>query len=651
MFYNYPPIGFIMGLIGRIKLAKASSGAGSVVTVVIIVVTAVGLSILSYENSTAASNRVLDLASNEARSSAVIQAHTLSAVLANKIESVDDNLKIMSGAKAIQDQDIEGAKHLFASAQESTSDITSGYSWLDKDGKVLWAASFSNPETYRKFAGSDFSHRDYYSQPRETLSPYYSTVFEAVDGIPRLTVSYPILVGQGDGQVFQGVVSGGIQVDTLGRYLEDQVTPDFQSSMGLLDRSGLILFSSSSPQNVGKNIFDPEIQSIIPEEIKEPFNLFVRDSLNGNKGSGDVSANNVTSTIAYEPVIIDGNDFAILYIVMPHPVAGAAVSLIEQQRTINLVTIALIGAVAAGIATVVLIWNKRLARLVLSRTDELKISNQDLGESNRLLQESNAKLVTANEKLAESNEQLKVHDKLQQEFVNIAAHELRTPIQPLLGAAEMIETGFGDRDKVEITRPEVELILRNAKRLERLSSDILEISRIDSGGLKLRKENFSLSHIIALSVRDTKSQIAFNPEKLKIAYHPDDTFVSADREKITQVIINLLTNAIKFTNAGTISITTQKDTANEFVEVTVRDTGAGIDPEVVPRLFEKFVTKSEKGTGIGLYISKKIVEAHGGAIVGGNNIGGPGAVFSFTIPLAHEEGELTESSRQNRNSK
>ena len=132
------------------------------------------------------------------------------------------------------------------------------------------------------------------------------------------------------------------------------------------------------------------------------------------------------------------------------------------------------------------------------------------------------------------------------------------------------------------------------------------------------------------------NQSNFNPDKLTIRYHADDIFVHADREKTLQVITNLLTNAIKFTDEGTISVTTQRDKDNKLALVTVRDSGSGIDREIVSKLFEKFATKSERGTGIGLYISKKIVEAHGGNILGENNLDGPGATFKFTIPLAED---------------
>jgi signal transduction histidine kinase len=258
-------------------------------------------------------------------------------------------------------------------------------------------------------------------------------------------------------------------------------------------------------------------------------------------------------------------------------------------------------------------WNRSL-------TEGIRTGTEALDQSNR--------------QLKELNEQLLIHDKLQKEFVNVAAHELRTPIQPLLGAAELIESQLNDKDRIEVTRPEVEMILRNAKRLERLSSDILEISRIESGGINLRMEKFSLSYLIAEAIRDAKAQSNFDPDKLAIMYNADDIFVDADREKIIQVVANLLTNAIKFTQVGTIVVTTQRLNDSRFAQVTVKDSGPGIHPEIKPRLFEKFVTKSEQGTGIGLYISKKIIEAHGGTISGENNNDGPGAVFTFRIPLA-----------------
>ena len=594
--------------------------------VVIIVIAAIGLSFVSYQYSSLSARQILDLGSEEARSNAKIQAHDLSAVLANKIESASDNLETIASSKTLQNQDIEGAIPLLNAAQKSSADITSSYSWLDEDGKIVWVTSFSNATLRQQFTGADFSYREYYSQPRDTLKPYFSTLIESIDSVPRLTISYPIIGKQIDAaegsSTFKGVVVAGIEVNALGKFVQEQLVPDYKSSVGLIDRNGIILYSSSSSQYVGKSIFGPEIQSILQPDVKEPFNQFIRDSLTGKTGSGDFTSQGKTSTVAYNPVTIKGNEFAIMYIVTPHEFAGTVVALVEQQRTLNSIIIVGIGAVSAGIAALVLTWNKRLERMVSKKTSELISRTEELEISNRNLEKA--------------YEDLKIHEKLQTEFVNIAAHELRTPIQPLLGAAELIESQFQGKDKIEVTHPEIEMILRNAKRLERLSSDILEISRIESGALRLNRETFSLAYIIAGAVKDAMNQSNFNPDKLTIRYHADDIFVHADKEKTIQVITNLLTNAIKFTDEGTISVTTQRDKDNKLALVTVRDSGSGIDSEIVSKLFEKFATKSERGTGIGLYISKKIVEAHGGNILGENNLDGPGATFKFTIPLAED---------------
>jgi len=605
-------------------LPKTSSR--STPLVVIIVIAAIGLSFVSYQYSSLSARQILDLGSEEARSNARIQAHDLSAVLANKIESASDNLETIASSKTLQNQDIEGAIPLLNAAQKSSADITSSYSWLDEDGKIVWATSFSNATLRQQFTGADFSYREYYSQPRDTLKPYFSTLIESIDSVPRLTISYPIIGKQIDAaegsSTFKGVVVAGIEVNALGKFVQEQLVPDYKSSVGLIDRNGIILYSSSSSQYVGKSIFGPEIQSILQPDVKEPFNQFIRDSLTGKTGSGDFTSQGKTSTVAYNPVTIKGNEFAIMYIVTPHEFAGTVVALVEQQRTLNSIIIVGIGAVSAGIAALVLTWNKRLERMVSKKTSELISRTEELEISNRNLEKA--------------YEDLKIHEKLQTEFVNIAAHELRTPIQPLLGAAELIESQFQGKDKIEVTHPEIEMILRNAKRLERLSSDILEVSRIESGALRLNRETFSLAYIIAGAVKDAMNQSNFKPDKLTIRYHADDIFVHADREKTIQVITNLLTNAIKFTDEGTISVTTQRDKDNKLALVTVRDSGSGIDSEIVSKLFEKFATKSERGTGIGLYISKKIVEAHGGNILGENNLDGPGATFKFTIPLAED---------------
>jgi two-component system sensor histidine kinase VicK len=226
---------------------------------------------------------------------------------------------------------------------------------------------------------------------------------------------------------------------------------------------------------------------------------------------------------------------------------------------------------------------------------------------------------------------------MQKEFINTAAHELRTPVQPILGMAELIELSFeGGKGKTEISKDDIEIILRNAKRLERLSSDVLETARIESQSLRLNKEQFGLKEVISGSVRDAENQIV--DRDITIWYNPKkDIVVYADKGRILEVISNILDNAIKFTHKGNITISAEvknnNNNNNDEVIVLIRDEGTGIDDEIASSLFTKFATKSEKGTGLGLYISKSIVEAHGGKIWAKNNEEGKGATCGFSLPL------------------
>jgi Osmosensitive K+ channel histidine kinase len=235
-------------------------------------------------------------------------------------------------------------------------------------------------------------------------------------------------------------------------------------------------------------------------------------------------------------------------------------------------------------------------------------------------------------------EKLKEADKVQKEFINIAAHELRTPIQPVLGLSEILHSKIKDTKQREL----LDVITRNAKRLQRLSEDILDVTRIESQSLILNKEQFNLNDVISNAIQDHKNEIEKTNGNLKLLYetndyNDDNILVVADRTRLIQVISNLIRNAIKFTKEGVISINARKETTNDNdnnqVVISVKDTGSGIDPDILPRLFSKFATKSFEGTGLGLFISKSIIENHGGRIWAENNVDGKGATFSFSIPI------------------
>jgi signal transduction histidine kinase len=258
-------------------------------------------------------------------------------------------------------------------------------------------------------------------------------------------------------------------------------------------------------------------------------------------------------------------------------------------------------------------------------------------------------LKESKEKLEETNEQLKEHDKMQREFINIASHELKTPTQAILGYSTLIQRHPERRDEM------IRAIERNAIRLQSLTNSILDVSRIESQTLKLNKEKFNINEKIRNVVEDIKSkgdeiEIAFTDPKV------DPMVVEADKIRIYEVISNLLTNAIKFTQKSysdssngisTITIFTdiksnqayKKGSSNSGIEeviISIRDRGMGINPNVQEKLFSKFVTTSDTGSGLGLFISKGIVEAHGGRIWAENNADGKGATFAFSLPLSKE---------------
>jgi signal transduction histidine kinase len=251
-------------------------------------------------------------------------------------------------------------------------------------------------------------------------------------------------------------------------------------------------------------------------------------------------------------------------------------------------------------------------------------------------------LLSWNKKLVSANLKLQEKDKMQIEFINIAAHELRTPLQPILALTDLLSQGIKDNEQLHL----LNMISRNAKRLKRLSDDILDITKIESNTLSLNKEQFSLDELIPEVIKDFKN----NPNHKQIRFEYNN-FVNkytlfADKNRISQVLSNLIENSVKFIDGeGKISVTVEKkdvgksspisiETNNkDMIFVTVKDDGKGIDKEIMPKLFTKFITKSFQGTGLGLYISKKIVEAHGGSLSADNNLDGKGATLCFSLPL------------------
>ena len=230
------------------------------------------------------------------------------------------------------------------------------------------------------------------------------------------------------------------------------------------------------------------------------------------------------------------------------------------------------------------------------------------------------------------NEQLKLHDKMQKEFINIASHEMKTPTQAILGMSGLLQYYPEKKDEL------IEIIRRNAKRLQTLTNDILDVTRIESQTLQLEKERFNIYGLLSDLIKDYTERIKSDNKNIELLYEQQNIncpiLVEGDKGRINQVLSNLLNNALKFTEEGQIVVDAHESNNKKDIIVSIIDTGSGINKDIFTKLFSKFATKSSQGTGLGLFISKSIIEAHGGKIWAKNNKD-RGSTFMFTLPITN----------------
>jgi signal transduction histidine kinase len=235
-----------------------------------------------------------------------------------------------------------------------------------------------------------------------------------------------------------------------------------------------------------------------------------------------------------------------------------------------------------------------------------------------------------NQQLRLTNKELKMRDKMKDEFISIASHELKNPVQPILGFAYLAKKGKIPHDEAW------DGVLEHARRLKRLATDILDVSKIESGSLNYKMEKIRINQVI----REVVDSLRINLQKgvlMETNLDRSDIEIRADKERIIQMLGNIIENAIKFTKQGTIRVSSQERPDLNKIEITISDTGGGIDYDILPKLFGKFVTMSvkegmEHGTGLGLFIAREIVTSHGGEINAYNNNEG-GATFKVTLPI------------------
>ena len=631
------------------------------------------ISISTYQFFIDNSKKIDSIALQNIIDNSEFQVEELAISLSNKIATVTSNLEIISNSPSIN-MHLPNAKSLLYSGQKTTNNLTEFYAWLDKEGKIVWVTLFDNKTIYEKNADFNSSHREHFNVVKSTLQPHITPVIKSITGSNTIFISYPILANQTNNnisdiiqnydnnntnninnipiltqqekiqqqqqqqyietkknsdKVFDGTILTGINTTSMIKLLENQVSPKNRSAINLIDREGLIVTASNPEFNglvINSESYKQTLDRFYDEQNQEIISKAIDNILLGKSGSAGIIKDRFgnLSIISYTPVMTNGQTLFYVFLTSPYEFATEVDNLILQQQNFAMGSIIIIGIIALLVAVILGVFNKNLRKVVEERTTSLK---------NAIIS------------LEKSNEQLKIHDRLQQEFLNITAHELRTPTQSIMGYVEMIKA-FPER-----TSTYLQPIERNTQRLYRLIQDILDITKIESGRLKLERTTFDMNEKINNVIRDLTPKKNPNDDNstnqnVMFIFQPtkEPIMVFADKERIYQVISNLVKNALKFipSNDGKIEIDLEKvkDKDNnhdkkESVTVKIKDNGKGIDKEVLPRLFEKFTTKSEfGGTGLGLYIAKNIVEAHGGKIWGkNNNNNGNGAEFGFNIPL------------------
>jgi signal transduction histidine kinase len=652
------------------------------------------LSLLYYHYHLRVTEEIRELAISDVQSNLEIQIHDLSKLLNQNINSILDNLRIVTD-NANTDNELIGTAQLESLAEETSTDLTDSYIWINEKGKIVWSSKNSISSQISEI---DINNQEFFSIPKSTLKPSIGSLFlNSKNNDIKWYVSYPIILEEEiptnndsnnnnlqqiqsiTNKKFNGIIMALIDAETLGQLLQEHIPQKYDASINLFDMKGNILFSTNN-LFTGKDILSLELDNPLLTNIHNS----IISLLNSTFYNNDPVVYNIPEeklSIAYQPVYLDYVEheqeqkyepFTILSLSTIHKLANNVTYLLEQERIFSILVILSIFIVNISIAIVIMTWNKRLKKIVELKTTQLRQSNENL-------------------KIA--NIELKMHDKLQKDFINITAHELRTPTQVISGYTEMLiediqnylsksdSTNTSTTSNNNNTISEVSIIPRiftmikavdrNSSRLYKLTSDLIDVIHIEQNKLELKKEIFDLNEIIDDIIINFKKLISSeNNNDIKIIFEKSDNsiMIFADKSRISQVIFNLLNNAVKFTPNGKVIISIDKkknnlittstdstiasttinnkklqlvshnndydynDNYNNEITVKIKDTGSGLNPDVQPRLFKKFSSKSEKGIGLGLYISKKIIEAHNGSIHGENNPDCKGATFTFTLP-------------------
>jgi signal transduction histidine kinase len=524
---------------------------------------------------------------------------------------VTSMLQDLADSLYLQNEMLSGDKvsNLIEEKFRQLNSVTEVDSLLITDNEGIITSHKASPGM-KTFVNIDISSNDYMKQTMDNLQPVYSNGFTGIDGKYRVVITYPI-TSMEDGHYIGTVVANLPTVEFFKNY--GNVNDISSQFLVAFDGSGNLLAVGASGDLVGKNFFGNETQRFI--NYNKVLNNLTHYLLAGNAGHAMYDYGKGERLNTQSPILVGTQPTYFVQVVTPTDRIYLKINSVLFTEGIKMFSL-LTGTTAAIIVLVFLLrkWYTVLQHEVTKRTSDLNESNY---------------------KLMKANESLKIKDEAQNQFINVAAHELRTPIQPILNAIYLMQSSDLSASK---KNQYIDIIKRNTEKLGRLAEDILDVTRIESNTLRLMVERLNLYDLIQNIVEEYKRNIHFIYKELVVNYEsPSKTiFVKGDRLRLNQVLLNLLDNAGKFTKKGSITVTTA--VISNKVQVTVKDTGVGIHPEIFPKLFSKFVTRSDRGTGLGLFISKSIIEAHGGKIWAENDSQKEGgAAFNFTLPLLDQE--------------
>ncbi|MGA7370423.1 MAG: sensor histidine kinase [Nitrososphaeraceae archaeon] len=538
----------------------------------------------------------------------------LSRHIGSDLDSIMARLQMLANSDLLQKGDLSSNKTigLLEDTYSQISNIApvSKLILLDKDNTAT-VSIFSPEGRIETNVGTDFSSFSWANETKATRAPVFSNAYKGLGSEEyRIAVTYPI-INRNSGE-YLGLIATPIPTVPFFRHYGNIYDINSQY-IAALDRDSVQLVHPRE-SFIGEPFFGNYTQNATGHN--KVLNNLISTVMSGSSDSAVYEFGGGERLNTGAPIFVGANPEYFNFVITPTTSIYSEINDVVYMQRIEIFTL-LAGTTAAIIVLIFFLvkWNNNLNREVQRRTTELNESNKQLRQA---------------------NEQLKDHEKMQRDFINVAAHELRTPVQPILGLSGIL---LSKTDKDSQQHVLVNVIFRNAKRLRQLTENILDVTRIESQLLKLNREQFNLNDVIVDCVNDitidngqgTDEQNA----RIVLNLQKNGLTVNADKVKIAQVILNLLSNAIKFSpkNGGLITVIAEVKSGDGQAIVSIIDNGPGIDSDFFPKLFSRFSSKSFSGTGLGLYVSKNIIEAHSGKVWAQNNKGEKGATFSFSLPL------------------